>query len=101
MSGSASALIKHQRYAHAKQFKRANRMLRRLRTMLGRVGRDISRKIAGDDRLCGPPSRCRSPGPARTEQRRGDRAAARSTACMPRRSSASAKARPTGPMSSA
>ena len=26
------ALIQHQRYAHAKQFKRANRMLRKLRT---------------------------------------------------------------------
>src|SRR4028119_1569340 len=40
------ALIQHQRYAHAKQFKRANRALRRLRTMLGRVIRDITRKIA-------------------------------------------------------
>lgn len=40
------ALIKHQRYAHAKQFKRANRALRALRTMLGRVIRDIGRKIA-------------------------------------------------------
>lgn len=42
------ALIKHQRYAHAKQFKRANRELRRLRTMLGRTIRDITRKIADD-----------------------------------------------------
>lgn len=40
------ALIKHQRYAHAKQFKRANRQLRRLRTMLGRTIRDITRQIA-------------------------------------------------------
>jgi transposase, IS5 family len=39
------ALIAHQRYAHAKQFKRANRSLRRLRTFLGRVERDIARKI--------------------------------------------------------
>ncbi len=39
------ALIQHQRYAHAKQFKRANRMLRKLRTYLGRIIRDISRKI--------------------------------------------------------
>src|SRR6266566_4292992 len=31
------ALIKHQRYAHAKQFKRANRALRMLKTYLGRV----------------------------------------------------------------
>ena len=45
------ALIKHQRYAHAKQFKRANRALRTLRTYLGRTIRDITRKIAGEDDL--------------------------------------------------
>jgi len=41
------ALIKHQRYAHAKPFKRANRALRTLRTYLGRTARDIVRKIKG------------------------------------------------------
>src|ERR1700738_2037135 len=45
------ALIKHQRYAHAKQFKRANRQLRRLKTQLGRVSRDIERKIAAQPSL--------------------------------------------------
>ena len=35
----------HQRYAHAKQFKRANRELRRLKTFLGRVMRDIERQL--------------------------------------------------------
>jgi len=45
------ALIRHQRYAHAKQFKRANRALRTLRTQLGRVARDIGRKIAGNTPL--------------------------------------------------
>jgi len=40
------ALIKHQRYAHAKQFKRAKRSLRTLKTYLGRVMRDIERTIA-------------------------------------------------------
>jgi len=45
------ALIKHQRYAHAKQFKRANRALRKLRTYLGRVIRDIDRKTRDDERL--------------------------------------------------
>ena len=45
------ALIQHQRYAHAKQFKRANRKLKTLRTYLGRVIRDISRKIDGDGGL--------------------------------------------------
>jgi IS5 family transposase len=42
------ALIKHQRYAHARQFNRAKRALRKLKTYLGRVIRDITRKIEGD-----------------------------------------------------
>jgi IS5 family transposase len=42
------ALIAHQRYAHAKQFKRAAKALRKLRTYLGRVIRDIVRRIAGN-----------------------------------------------------
>ena len=45
------ALIKHQRYAHAHQFKRANRSLRKLKTYLGRVIRDIGRRIDGDAEL--------------------------------------------------
>jgi transposase, IS5 family len=45
------ALIKHQRYAHAKQFKRANRAMKTLRTYLGRVTRDIVRKIKGNAEL--------------------------------------------------
>ena len=45
------ALIQHQRYAHAKQFKRANRALRKLKTYLGRVIRDIARKIDSDPGL--------------------------------------------------
>lgn len=46
-----AALIAHQRYAHARQFKRANRALKRLRTYLGRVIRDIGRKTNGDPAL--------------------------------------------------
>jgi len=45
------ALIKQQRYAHAKQFKRASKALRRLKTYLGRTIRDIGRQIAGDGQL--------------------------------------------------
>ena len=45
------ALIRHQRYRHAKQFKRARREKRRLGTWLGRVIRDIERKIKGDSEL--------------------------------------------------
>ncbi len=72
------ALIRHQRYAHAKQFKRANRMLRTLRTQLGRVIRDIMRKIAGQCRTARdlrPAALTRQPGaitkaaPARSEDR--------------------------------
>jgi transposase, IS5 family len=44
-------LIKQQRYAHAKQFKRANKSLRKLKTWLGRSIRDISRKIKGNEAL--------------------------------------------------
>jgi IS5 family transposase len=45
------ALIRHQRYAHAKQFKRANRALRSIRTRLGRVIRDLIRQIVGRPQL--------------------------------------------------
>lgn len=45
------ALIKQQRYAHAKQFKRARRELKRLKTYLGRTCRDIKRKIADNGDL--------------------------------------------------
>jgi transposase, IS5 family len=41
------ALIQHQRYAHAKQFKRARRALKTLRTYLGRV----MLNIAGNNEL--------------------------------------------------
>src|SRR6266481_3038471 len=45
------ALIKHQRYAHAHQFKRANKSLRKLKTYLGRIIRDIERHIVGNEVL--------------------------------------------------
>ena len=45
------ALIKHQRYAHARQFGRARKALRKLKTYLGRVIRDIARKIDGEPPL--------------------------------------------------
>lgn len=41
------ALIAHQRYAHAKQYKRARKQLRKLKTYLGRTLRDIRRQIKG------------------------------------------------------
>jgi len=37
---------KHGRYAHAKQFKRAKKSLKKLKIYLGRVARDVQRKIA-------------------------------------------------------
>jgi IS5 family transposase len=42
------ASAKAGRYAHARQYRRMRRELKRLRTYLGRVHRDIGRKIAGD-----------------------------------------------------
>ena len=45
------AAMMAKRYAHAKQFKRMNRQIKFLRTRLGRIIRDIRRKIDGDDGL--------------------------------------------------
>jgi len=44
------ALLQQSRYAHAKQFKRAKREERKLRTMLGRVIRDVERKAVSPSR---------------------------------------------------
>jgi transposase, IS5 family len=67
------ALQMSQRYAHAKQFKRARREVKRLRSMLGRVERDIQRKIKGKadliDRFAHPLTLARLV----REQKRGDR----------------------------
>ncbi len=46
-----AAAVRAGRYAHARQFKRMRRELKRLRTFLGRVLRDITRKIAGNVEL--------------------------------------------------
>ena len=45
------ALIRHQRYAHAHQFKRAGKAFRKLKTYLGRTIRDIARQIANENDL--------------------------------------------------
>ena len=94
------ALIAHQRYAHAKQFKRANRALRTIRTHLGRVTRDIVRKIKGDAAL-----ESVSPIPLmlarRVREQLKHQRGKKVYLCTRPRSSASARARPIGPMSSA
>jgi IS5 family transposase len=43
------AAIKVSRYAHAKQFKRMRRQLKKLRTLLGRVIRDVHRRVPTPD----------------------------------------------------
>lgn len=43
------ALLKQNRYAHARQMKRAKKELRKLKTYLGRVMRDITRKVPSPD----------------------------------------------------
>ena len=100
------ALIRHQRYAHAKQFKRASKALRTLKTYLGRTIRDIARQIADDERLQDifrhPLHLARRVLDQRKQQgKQSRRDGPRSTACMPRRWSASAKARRTRLTSSA
>ena len=95
------ALIKHQRYAHAKQFKRANRALKKLRTYLGRVIRTSparSRAMAGSGRWSSDAS-WRWPG--RCAIRPSASAAPKFIRCTRRRWSALARARPTGLTSSA
>ena len=39
------ALVMYGRYAHARQYKRARKQLRKLKMYLGRVRRDIERKL--------------------------------------------------------
>ena len=93
------ALIQYQRYAHAKPFKRANRSLRKLRTYLGRIIRDIGRKIDGDE-LFRPPSPVHCRWPARCATRSSISADTKSIPCTRRKWSASARARPTSLTSS-
>src|SRR5262249_4423443 len=94
------ALIKHQRYAHAHQFKRANRSLRKLKTYLGRVIRDIERRIVGNEDLRGKRLYGRCSWPGACWNRSAASAVARSIPCTRQRSSASARAKRTGLTSS-
>ncbi|MFK4532230.1 hypothetical protein ABIA00_000413 [Bradyrhizobium ottawaense] len=88
-----SAAMMAGRYAHAKQFNRHQRQLRILRSRLGRIIRDIRRKIEGRRRW-----RRRSPsrlaGPRRSARSSSASAASSFILSMLRRWSASARARP-------
>jgi IS5 family transposase len=88
------------RYAHAKQFNRHHRQMRFLRTRLGRLIRDIRRKISGAS-PSSRPSSARSRGPPRSARSASVSAAGSSIPSMPQSSNASAKARPGRPGSSA
>jgi IS5 family transposase len=48
---SKQSLVMQSRYAHARQMKRSRREVRKLKTYLGRVTRDIGRKISGKTEL--------------------------------------------------
>ena len=48
---SKYSLFMRGRYSHARQMRRSNKELRRLRTYLGRVVRDIERKVVGSEEL--------------------------------------------------
>jgi hypothetical protein len=97
---SKFALIQHQRYAHAKQFKRANRALKKLRTYLGRVIRDIGRKIEGNGGLEVAFANCYCWRGACASSSNVS-AGRRSIPCTRRKSNASARATPIGLTSSA
>jgi hypothetical protein len=91
------ALIGHQRYAHAKQFKRAGKALRKLRTYLGRI---ISGARSGTTRIWRPSSVGRSTRLPPSSSKGSASVAARSIACTPARWSASEKEKRTHPTSS-
>ncbi|MFQ5673242.1 MAG: IS5 family transposase, partial [Nitrospinales bacterium] len=48
---SKQSLLMQSRYAHARQMKRSRREIRKLKTYLGRVTRDIERKVSGNVEL--------------------------------------------------
>ena len=50
---SKQALAKQGRYSHARQMKRSKKMTRKLKTYLGRVARDIERKVPEPDAQLG------------------------------------------------
>lgn len=81
----------------AKQFKRARKVLRRLKTMAGRVMRDVERKLSDEGYEAHKGAMILSE--LILEQKRNTKN--KVTACMPPRWSASAKGRRTGPTSSA
>ena len=87
------ALIAHQRYAHAKQFKRANRALRTIRTYLGRsFATSCARSRASPSWRASSPMISCSPAGCASSASTG--AEGRSIPCTPRRSNASARACP-------
>src|SRR5262245_23199462 len=82
------ALIKHQRYAHAHQFKRANRSLRKLKTYLA-VSSATSSGASSGMKICGKRSYGRCSWPGACWNRSAASAVARSIPCTRQRSSAS------------
>jgi IS5 family transposase len=44
-------MVRAGRHAHARQFRRMRRALKQLRTYLGRVHRDVGRKVPGNAAL--------------------------------------------------
>lgn len=89
------APIQHQRYAHAKQFKCANRVLKKLRTCLGRVIGDIAARstmTAGSSGV----RKAAAAGSSVCASSSNVNAGRRSIPCMPRKPNASARVRTIG-----
>src|SRR6266480_2726637 len=95
-----AAAMMASRYAHAKQFKRHHRQLRILRSRLGRIIRDIRRKIEGS-LFSRRRSHSSLAGPRRSARSSSASAVGNFIPSTPRRWSASAKARPAHLTSSA
>src|SRR5215831_7528686 len=93
------ALIKHQRYAHAHQFKRANRSYASSRP-ISAVSSAISNGALSGMKICGKRSYGRCSWPGACWNRSAASAVARSIPCTRQRSSASARAKRTGLTSS-
>ena len=86
------------RYAHAKQYKRMRSHLKKLKTLVGRVWRDVSRQLAKAPEHLKPKVADLLYKVERLLKQQ-PRTTTSCTACMPRKSSASEKAKRGSPMS--
>src|SRR5215831_10048859 len=90
-----AAMVRAGRHAHARQFRRMRRALKQLRTYLGRVFRDVGRKIAGNTAL--ESKFARLLGMVERLRHKSQKTRTSFMPCMPPRWSASPRGRPALP----